>query len=113
MHISLSAKKLYAKSRNQLGCLTSTAYLNLPSRRPTSSFRPSNPGIICIEGGNWIRRARVFSCNGSILLRNVYTSSLTSTRCLSCVIILGNLAVNLKLSGVFDPVSDHEFIGHS
>jgi hypothetical protein len=49
--------------------------------------------VIGLEG-------RVFSCNGSILLRNADTSS-TSTKCLSCVITLGNLAVNLKLSGVF------------
>src|SRR6478736_255656 len=100
MHILLSAKKLYAKSENQDLCLTSIAYLNLLSRSGTNCLRFSKPSCIFNDGGNCMSNAKVLSWSGNIAWKKYSSSLLASFRRLSCVITLGNLTVNLKLSGV-------------
>ncbi len=51
---------------------------------------------MCKEGGNCISRANVLLASGLIASKNCSNSLSTSFSLLSCVIILGNLAVNLK-----------------
>ena len=67
--------------------------LNVPSK--SNSRRASGPSLICKDARNWISNASVLSASGSITSKNCPSSLCTSLNLLSCVIIFGNLAVNL------------------
>ena len=55
---------------------------------------------ICKDGGNCIKSANVLFSSGAIESKKCSNSSSTSFSFLSCVITLGNFAVNLKFLGV-------------
>jgi len=108
--MSLFAKKLYAKSWNNDLCRTSTAYPNLVSNPGTKSLSLSRPSNVCNEEGNCISSANVLSEIGLIASKNCSNSLSTSFSLLSCVMTLGNLAVDLKFWGLLlVPILGYEY----